>query len=687
MGSDGRRAEVVLALDSRAFDSALTTQRRKVKTWGEGIKSELGKSLKGAFSGIASIAGFAGIGGIALAAKGVMSFEKNLMRLGLQARLTKSEIGVLRKEIFDVAGATGLDPDQLLGGMDKFVAMTGNIKEGRAAMKDLAIVAQASGADIVDISTAAAALSTNFNVAGKDMAKAFSVLLTQGKDGAVELKDFATLTAGLTPRFAQFGKTGVEGLAEMSAVLQIMKQGFGTAGEAATGFEGTMVALTNPRVLKRLQSIAHISATVVGKDGVRHLRDFKEIVFDVLKHTQSDKHHTQAEKLTKIFGREEATAGLIKLGQAGEEAFNQIYEKGLKSNEVMGDFKTYSESSAGAMDRASVSIKKTFNDALLDKLDPIATVFSKIADAIKFIAEHPLSSLGALAAFKGGNFLSAVAGGLGGAASLSSIGSAAAGGRGGGLSDMEILQQEANLARARRNAVPGNMLRGLGVGLAVASTLPKDLSGLTKGAVAAGGALIGLPGKLGAFGIALEAGVGIITAFFGWLDSTIDDRNHAILNANFGTGAASAAADFAGTTAPRTGEQAFNNPIAPVGGIAQPVTNRAPNLKKGAELLEDARKAGAYNPATGELDQAKLDAALGGEVTAGVQGKESADFIKKQVLEAVSMARNNPEFAAGLPKYLQQPSAVEVSVKVGLDADANLVVKSQNSRSHRRGSK
>jgi hypothetical protein len=132
-----------------------------------------------------------------------------------------------------------------------YIALTGRAGEARDMLGLFARTAAVSGASLEDVAATAATLSNNLGIRDvAEMERALSGIYSQGKSGAVELKNMATILAGVTPQFAGFGVTGAEGIAELGALLQVARQGFGSAEEAATGLRAVMAGLTDAAVLR-----------------------------------------------------------------------------------------------------------------------------------------------------------------------------------------------------------------------------------------------------------------------------------------------------------------------------------------------------------------------------------------------------------------------------------------------------
>lgn len=421
--SGTRQAAVELTGDPRKLDGVLATSNRKVAKWGQKVAADIKGAMRGAFSGLAGVAGFGGLAAITLATKNVFEFETRLARLQVASRSTAAGMEALKDQIFSVAGARGVDKDQLLGGVETFVALTGDMKGAAAAMDVFAKVSAATGADLEEVSRAAAGLRTNMKITSAgELESALATLAMQGKAGAVELKEISQLVAGLTPRFAMFNNTGAAGVAEMGALLQIMQRGFGSASEASTGFNSLMGTL-----LKKQKEIRRLGVKMfdIGPDGVRRMRSVSDIVFQIAAKTKGDPI-----KVQQLLTDKESIQAFAMVASAGKAEFDSLVGamQGAKA-ELDQDFGTMKNTPAFKMKQAKAQIDKTFNDLLARNLTTIAAAFQKIADVIKFIADHPIAVGAALAVFKGGGYmrgLGALGGGGGGVA-------AAAAGLGGDL--------------------------------------------------------------------------------------------------------------------------------------------------------------------------------------------------------------------------------------------------------------
>ena len=640
MAQGTRLSQVRLGVDPRPLDRGLVTARGKLQKWGAQVRGDLSRAMRGAFGGLTSIAGFAGLAGISIAAKQVVEFEKRLTRLGIAARLPTGEMALLRRQIMETAVAMAQDPDELLLGIEKFVSLTGDVAGARDAMASFAKVATATGSSVEDITTSAAAMSQNMHIAGGEMEQAFSILLTQGKEGAVELRDMAQLLAGLTPQFAQFGKTGTAGLADMGAMLQVMRRGFGTSSEAATGLQALMTAVA--KNAGKIQG-AGIKVFDTGPGGVKRMRELDDIVFALIEKTKGNPLLLQ-----KLLGRQEAVAAVLPLMAAGRAEFDKMAAAGADSNEVAKDFATYMDSAAGKTAKAGAAIKKTFSDLLAKHIGTIARAFEAVANAIKMIADHKWEALGVLAMFKGGSFF----GGLGGA-----MGALGGGAGGGGLGGAAAGGGWAGGAAAGPGGWDrlGSAMNRAALGLAVASTIGKDLDGLGKGTLVASHAMSALPGPLGVAGLRLSLFADGLLLLVGRLNAALDEEQRDIVASKVGGGLGEpmAAERFLGRTASTARGMWGMGVPDDLAAMGRGTTTQETGA--GISVLRTAKDLGALNIAEGgamSLDLGKARAALAADPTLS---EDQRTIWLEGMSQAMDLRGTDPEFRERVAREFEGP--------------------------------
>lgn len=683
----GALADAVLVLGSNdaPLQRGLGASRKRVQTWGNLVAGDIDKAFKKGLSSLANLTGFAGVGLFAMQAREVLAFQDGLSKLGVSARLNQYQMAAMGDKIREAGVATGISSEEILGGIQAYVALTGDVKTASDSLEVFARAAQATGTPMADIAKTAAGLSMNLGITSKDMEAALSGIHSQGKKGAVEFNEMATIIGNLAPRFAQFGTVGVKGLGEMNGILQTMRVGFGTTGEAATSMEAIMGALTQGRTLKGLA--AHgIQPFTVDSKGIHHMKDLRNIIAEIITKTHGDPI-----VLSQIFGRKEAISGIVKLAQAGTAEMDKMIAEAQTGGELAADFGKRLQSPAVQLAMAKERLNKVFSDALVRNLDTIVAAVSKLVDLIGWMVANKGAVIAMFAAIKGGGYLGSIGErlGKGGGGAMGMLGggggSAAAWGAYGG----------AQSAAARRSSVASAAFN-LGGGLIQGAALGFGAHQLAGGmgmnkfedavfTVSAG--LSALPGPLGMLGKTVAIGTGALTEFFGALNAGIDDLQKKIAEGKYGDHGVLRAREFAGNDNAADsffGAMGANAP-ASVQAAMQEKKRRAANF-----LFRTAQETGALSndEVDGKphftLDRTVLQKVLADEAISQAE----RDDIIAQTVAAVADANKGTGAVAnearGVAGVGQAPQLVSVEVGVKFVDGKPVAEVTKNDRRRRR---
>ncbi|MFN0248622.1 MAG: phage tail tape measure protein [Kofleriaceae bacterium] len=385
------RALIAIGADSSKLGGDLNAAKRKLRGFGGDSKKLLGKGLGAIGSGGKMLlgggllgAGFAAGGALGDFAGDMLAFEKGLTRFQIASGKTANQVNLLREEINRVSRETGVGRDQILAGAQTYVDLTGDVKGAETAMRSFSKISVASGASMGDIATAAAALQQSLGLESGDITAAFSGLIAQGKAGAVSLKDLAGELSSVAPRFAKFGLTGVEGVASLGAALQVARQGFGSASEAATGLEALMGALAQNSA--KFQA-AGVKIFNVGKDGRKTFRGFAAIV-DSIGRSRLAKDPTL---LAKAMGSKEASQTFDMLTK-NRALLDDLVTAGQDRNAVERDYLTFQTSAAGKIEKAfnaaKISLAEAFTPERIEKFaNALVKILGLVSDIVEGISE------------------------------------------------------------------------------------------------------------------------------------------------------------------------------------------------------------------------------------------------------------------------------------------------------------
>lgn len=384
--SDARKAEVEIVASSRGLTASLRKIRSKFSSFLGEQRSSFNK-----FAGRTASSALGNFGGD-LAGRGLdfltsgfraqAAFNDQLTRFGIAADRTPEQLAALAKGARDVSLEVGIGKDKLLAGTQQYVALTGQADEAAAAVRVFGRVAQASGSQVDDIAGTAASLRDNLKVDPKDFEAAFSALIVQGKAGSIELKDLAAELSSVAPSFAAFDKgAGLEGMRNMGAALQVVRKGFGSSAEAATGMRALMVSIN-----RHSAKFEKAGIKVFNKDaatGVKTLKSFDEIVNGIAD-SELAKDPTL---LTDAFGSDEAKRAYDQLAQ-NRSLWIDLIDKSRDATVVQRDLARYTQSDAGKVTLAWEKAKVALADAFTpERIQAFSAAMIKAAEGVAAIVD------------------------------------------------------------------------------------------------------------------------------------------------------------------------------------------------------------------------------------------------------------------------------------------------------------
>ncbi len=387
-------ANVEITATSNRLNAGLAAAASKVGHWSDGVhssmkrigESAIGSAIGNTVSNLAS----RGLDVLTDQAKATLDFESNLNRLGIAGGLTTAQLDNLRTSARATSAAVGIGADQILAGTQNYVDLTGDVDGATSAMSSFARIAQASGASVSDVSSAAAAYK-GVGVDLKDIEGIFGGLITQGKMGAVSMKDLAGELSSLLPQWNHFqGGNSMTGLAELGASFQIARTGFGSASEAATGLQALMGGLVSHAKTIRKE----LGVNVLDKKG--NLKDYQTILQEIT----GSKKYSDANVSKAFGGNKEALATLNVLRQSlndmgtdGKSAYQKLVDGGMDAGAVQRDLTTRLESSAGQMDVAMQKLKNSISNALTtERIEMFTGAITKAVGAISALSSATVSA-------------------------------------------------------------------------------------------------------------------------------------------------------------------------------------------------------------------------------------------------------------------------------------------------------
>ena len=353
-----RPARVEITADSRSLGAGLREASAKLASFAATSSRVVGRYSA---ASVATLGGAAKNAGAAVFAAGrrmlpyataaagavlvkattqVRDFEEGLIRLRINASATAEQIDGVRRSVRAASSATGVDSRKILAGIQQYVDLTGDFAGATEQVATFARTAQAADASVGDVAATAAAMRDALKIDPTQMEAAFSAMITQGKAGSITMKQLAAELSQLAPTIAQFkGGTGLDGLRELGAMMQILNKRYNSASESATAFQSLAVAVQSRA--SRLQA-AGIKVFDVGPDGVKRPRELLEIIDEVGRSSL----YKDPQKLFKAFGRAEAVEALQQIVRLRKEV-DDLVKAGQDTGAVGRDIKTYQQSTVG----------------------------------------------------------------------------------------------------------------------------------------------------------------------------------------------------------------------------------------------------------------------------------------------------------------------------------------------------
>lgn len=316
-------------------------------------------SLMSSMALMARYAGPAALGALTAAAeRRSRQVERALTRIGITADATREEMVKAREVISAVAFDTAQSFDVVQGGVDSLTASGKSLAEALALLPSVAKTAQASGAPVTDMANTAVALEEHLAIAADKMQIAFDILAKGGKAGKFELEDQARYLAELAPAYAKLGNKGTDGLKQLVAMLQTIRQYTGSAGEAATAARNIFAKMESEATAKTFKKFGvnlRKEMAIARKEGKDLLEVFLDLSDQALKGDLS--------KLPQLFTDMQFQQGMLAM---------------LKGRDAFKGFLAEMEGAAGTVD-------KDFNRVLDDaqaKWDRMSTAVDGLAQTI-----------------------------------------------------------------------------------------------------------------------------------------------------------------------------------------------------------------------------------------------------------------------------------------------------------------
>jgi len=331
----------------------------------------------------------------------------------------------LEAETRAIAAFAKMDPSDVMGGLEKFTGIVGDLQLGRDLMRDMAFAARATDTTFSDLAGTAGEMAQQMEGV-ENKAEAIKgvirALAGQTKIGAVEFKDLASQGAKLAAAAGAFEGDIKANMGQMGAIIQMSRKMGGSVSPtaAATSISSMVSTLKTPARLGEFK--AHGVEVIDPETGLMH--SIQRIIIDSLKSSEGNPEEFKkmwanvqgaraVEGFATIFRNERAS--VLKGGgskQAANEAgvaavnaqFARFAKVAMGEGQLLENFKgATSTTAAKAQDfnnQVGERIMTTFRSFLpqLEKLAPAALdAVDGLAKLGTWAAENPLRAIFAAA--------------------------------------------------------------------------------------------------------------------------------------------------------------------------------------------------------------------------------------------------------------------------------------------------
>lgn len=469
LSAKGRAAEErdILAVARKAESAASRQMARDSRQRGR-ARVDMAKDAAGTFGGLARGAGrFAGqvargMGvdfDVTSQISGALGVQKRVAGLvnaaympgeeGAQGTL-QSRSGVM-SDVKGTADKYGYSREETAGGLQSFVATSGNLELGRKVLPELAKLARATETELSDMMAAAAEVAPQLENSvdpAKDLLAVMTGVAGMGKVGAIEVKDLTKYFASFAASGPQFEGDVAKNIQTMAMLGQLAKK-FGGARNPAEAATAAMSFTTTLKKGARRKEFAAADISLEGAGGM--MRDPLDVLKDVVFKTGGKVD--EMNKLVMDARAQKFSEGLGNIyrqgggGASGEKAVN---DEIAKMKRAALDVTEVNRAVADRMGDTDVKAQQ-FNNRLQDIAESLATrllpvmeraapsilkLTTAFADAATWAAENPGKLLVAALVLSIGK--AAIGGAIeaailkramgGGAAAAGAPGAAAAGG-------------------------------------------------------------------------------------------------------------------------------------------------------------------------------------------------------------------------------------------------------------------
>lgn len=333
-----------------------------------------------------ALAGGAGLG---LAVKKQIDYQAQLQQMMINARdATTGQVGGesfvkaysgMDAQIKTTSMATGVSMGNIAEGIQRVIDASGDFDLAKGHMKDFAETAVATGSDFSDVAMLANSLVHTANLDPSKLREFLNVLVTQGKTGALTMKDYATEGPRMFTVMSQFGKLSLNGLYSFGALQQVAQKATADPAMARTAI------LTMARDVAERKQFMHKM-----KEYNLYVKNWDTMDMADLVKTMIVKAKGDARKVMPMFTGD---AQSVLMSMANDykthgsfTEYDSFVEAGKKAHEANKD--VIGEDFLSKLGIADTQIRRLSNAIQALSSDMLASPLDELTDGLKWINAH-----------------------------------------------------------------------------------------------------------------------------------------------------------------------------------------------------------------------------------------------------------------------------------------------------------
>ncbi len=370
-----------VAKDLGKTTSEVNRRLRDIEKSSQQVARRSGATARATREAFGTVARYAAPAIIAAGAKKALTdfaaVEREMNRIGITAEATGDETAAAFTQLQTMSKQMALPIQQSITALDTLVSSGMNLKEAMAFLPSVLATAQASGAATEDIANTALKASSALKIQAGDMQHAFDIMVTGGKAGQFELKDMAMYIPDLANSFASLGYTGEQGLKQLIAILQTVREDTGTAADAAVYVQNIFGKMNSQETVKNFKKFGvdlNAEMEKAKKNGEDVIHAFVRLANEATKGDLS--------KLPRLFNDQQMRLGMQSLMTSADS-----YERFIKAvngtnvdgtvfrdlNRVLGDTQASVDRLQSSWDKMWNSIGKSVSRPAVPVMDAISS--------------------------------------------------------------------------------------------------------------------------------------------------------------------------------------------------------------------------------------------------------------------------------------------------------------------------